>query len=156
MQTATVITKTELSRRTRQVVERVRRGQTIIIQGQKGEQAVIIDILDFRLLRAMAAYQNLPPHLAPVRNASLGPRGLNEQETEEARTNAGGDVQAVWNLVITSYLDGDISLGRTAQLLGLSRFELAERFNRLAIPLRLGAMSVNEARAGYEAIRDKA
>jgi predicted HTH domain antitoxin len=36
--------------------------------------------------------------------------------------------------VVAAYLDGDISLGRAALLLGLSRFDLLARFNRLGLP----------------------
>jgi len=76
-----------------------------------------------------------------------------EAEVEEAIADAGGDVQGAWNRVIAAYLDGDISLGRAAQLLGLSRFDLMERFNRLGIPLQLGPANVEEARAELEVLR---
>jgi len=153
---ATVISKTDIARSTRQVVDRVRRGQTAIVQSYGEEQAAIIDIADYRLLRAIAAYQSLPPHSAPIRDTALAPRGLENQEVEKAVASAGGDVQAAWNLIVASYLDGNISLGRAAQLLGLSRFELTERFNRLGIPLRLGPATVEEARVEFEAIRGQA
>jgi predicted HTH domain antitoxin len=54
--------------------------------------------------------------------------------------------------VLVAYFDGDISLGRAGQLLGLSRFELQERLNRLGLPLRLGAMTLREAQAEYDSI----
>lgn len=50
-----------------------------------------------------------------------------------------------------AYLADDISLGKAAELLGLSRFELQERFARLGISLRLGPATLEEARAEVEA-----
>jgi predicted HTH domain antitoxin len=55
--------------------------------------------------------------------------------------------------VSTAYLDGDISLGRAALLLGLSRFELQAHFNRLGLPAQPGPLSLNEARAEYTTIQ---
>jgi len=147
------ISKIDLARRTRQVVDQVRRGRTIIVESYGEEQVVIIDILDYRLLRAVAAYHALPSHPAPIRDETLSPRGLREEEVKEAVAKSEGDPQAAWDRVIAAYLDGDISLGRAAELLDLSRFELAERFNRLGIPLHLGPTSIEEARAELEALR---
>jgi prevent-host-death family protein len=154
--TTKAISRTDLARRTRQVVDRVRRGETVIVQSYGEEEAVIVDILNYRILRAMTAYESLPPHSAPVHDAVLIPHGLENQELEKALAAAGGDVQAIWNLVIATYLDGNISLGRAAQLLRLSRFELVQRFNRLGIPLRLGPATLEEAKGEFEAIREKA
>jgi predicted HTH domain antitoxin len=49
---------------------------------------------------------------------------------------AGGNVQAGWNVILGACYDGDISLGRAAELLTLSRWELQERLSRLEIALR--------------------
>ena len=57
---------------------------------------------------------------------------------------AGADPQDAWDLVIAAYLDGDISLGRAALLLGLARFDLLARFNRLGLPAQLGTLSLQE------------
>lgn len=46
-----------------------------------------------------------------------------------------------------AYLADEISLGKAAELLNLSRFELQERFHRLGVPLRLGPATLEEARA---------
>jgi predicted HTH domain antitoxin len=45
-----------------------------------------------------------------------------------------------------AYLDQHISLSKAAEQLGLSRFELMERFDRLGVPLRIGPASMDEAR----------
>jgi len=153
MSTATIISKTDLARRTRQVVDQARRGRALIVESYGEEQVAILDVLEYRLLRAVAAYRTTPPRPAPIRDETLTPRGLQDEEVEKVIAVAGGDVQAAWNRVIAAYLDGDISLGRTAQLLGLSRFELMERFNRLGIPLQLGPASIEEARAEFEVLR---
>ncbi len=47
--------------------------------------------------------------------------------------------------VIRDYLNQSISLSRAAELLGMSRFELMDRFKRLNIPLRLGPRTKQEA-----------
>ncbi len=153
MSIATIISKTDLARRTRQVVDQARRGCTLIVESYGEEQVAIMDAHDYRLLRAVAAYHTVSSHRAPIYDETLAARGLEEEVVEKAVADAGGDVQIFWNRVITAYLDGDVSLGRAAQLLGFSRFELTERFNRLDIPLQLGPASVDEAKGEFEALR---
>ncbi len=46
-----------------------------------------------------------------------------------------------------------ISLGQAAEILGISRFELMERFERLRIPLRIGTLDLAEARDEVRAAR---
>jgi prevent-host-death family protein len=145
------ITKTDLARRTRQVVERARRGDTIIVESYGEEQVVVIDAVDYRILRAVAAYQTLSPHLAPVNDPTLEPAGLSESEVEQACQKAGGSPQVRWNKVIAAYLDGHINLGRAATLLALSSFELDERFRRLEVPRRIGPATKEEALAEVDA-----
>jgi predicted HTH domain antitoxin len=60
--------------------------------------------------------------------------------------------QVCWNRVIAAYLDGQINLGRAANLLDLSRFELDERFRGLDIPRRMGSETLDEARAEIAAM----
>jgi hypothetical protein len=55
--------------------------------------------------------------------------------------------------VIRDYLDERISLGKAAEQLGLSRFELQERFHRLNAPLRLGPATLEEAREEIAVLR---
>jgi len=132
----TTISRTELARSTRQTLERARRGQTVLVESYGEEQAAIMDALDYRLLRAVAVYRARPG--APVTDAATQPQGVTDEAVTNAREAAGGDPQAAWDMVMAAYLDGDISLGRAAELLGQSRFELQARLNRLNIPLRLG------------------
>jgi predicted HTH domain antitoxin/antitoxin (DNA-binding transcriptional repressor) of toxin-antitoxin stability system len=147
------IGKTDLARRTRQVLDRVRRGQTVIVESYGEEEAATVSIVDYRLLRAATAYQNRLARPAPANDNSLAPRGLADQAVRDAQDSAGGDVQEAWNAVVAAYLDGDISLGRAAELLHLSRFELMQSFNQAGIPLRLGSATAEEARAEVEALR---
>lgn len=153
MSAATAIGKTDLARRTRHILDRVRRGQTVIVESYGQEEAAIVSIVDYRLLRAATAYQNLPPRRAPLNDPSLAPRGLSEQEVQEAQDRAGGDTQATWNLVIAAYLDGDISLGRAAEFLHLSRFELTQSMSQTGVSLRPGPATAGEARAEAETLR---
>jgi len=153
MTVATIISKTDLARRTRQVVDQARRGRAVIVESYGEEQVAILDAADYRCLRAVAAYYALPPHPAPVLDGALAPRGLDEGDVQKAIAAEGGDAQAAWNRVIMTYLDGDISLGRAAELLGMSRFDLQERFNRLGLPLRVGPANLDEARREIAMLR---
>lgn len=51
------------------------------------------------------------------------------------------------NLVISAYLDGDINLGKAAELLGLLREELRQRFLKRGIPIREGSESIEALQA---------
>ena len=146
----TTISRTELARGTRQAIEQARRGQTILVESYGEEQVAIVDALDYRLLRAVAAYRARPD--APAQEAAAVPQGLTAEHLAAAQQAAGGDPQAIWEQVITAYLDGHISLGRAATLLKQSRFELQARFNRLGLPLRLGPATPAEGQAEYDAL----
>jgi prevent-host-death family protein len=149
-QTAT-ISKTDLARRTRQVVDRVRRGDTIVVESYGQEQAVVVDAVDYRVLRAVTAYHGLPPHPAPANDPAMEPAGLSEEEVEWTVREADGAPQARWNRVLAAYLDGHINLGRAATLLGLSVYELEESFRRLEVPRRIGPETEAEAQAEADA-----
>ena len=148
----TTISRTDLARSTRQTLEQVRRGQTVLVESYGEEQVAIVDALDYRLLRAVALYRARQD--APTQNPTAVPQGLSAEAVETAVSTAQGDTQAAWNLIITAYLDGHVSLGRAAELLGQSRFELTARFNRLGLPLRLGDLSPATVQAEAAALRD--
>jgi len=101
------------------VVDRVQHGEVAVLETSGQELAVLLDPVDFRLLQALA-------HCA----------------IEERERSSDPDIEA-----LRSYLADEISLGKTADLLGLSRFELQDRFFRLGVPLRLGPATLEEARA---------
>lgn len=144
----TIVSRTDLARRTRQALELARRQGVVLVESYGEEQVAILDALDYRLLRALARYH----HSASVGESHL-PKGLSQEEVQEAVAEASGDVQAAWNLVIGAYMAGEVSLGRAAELLNLSRFELLERLNRLSMPLYLGPQSTEEAKAELERLR---
>lgn len=123
--TQTKISERELAHRTREIVNRVQHGELAVVESSGKEQVVLLDALDFRLLRALAA--------CAMRNP---------EEADSPDTRA-----------IRNFLDGEISLGKAAELLQLSRFELRERFDRLGVPIRLGPASLEEARAEVAAAR---
>ncbi len=142
---------TDLARRTRQAIEQAQRGQAVFIESYGAEQVAIVDVLDYRLLRATATFRSQMS--APVNNPDLPPAGLTETAVQARVAAAAGDVQEAWNMIIAAYLAGDISLGRAATLLNLSRFELLARFNRIGLPMRMGALSIHEAQAEYGTIQ---
>jgi len=124
--TRTTISQADLARKTQEVVDRVQHGEVAIVESSGHEQAVVLDPLDFRLLRALAQC------------------AIDEREREQA--DGDPDIEA-----LRAYLADEISLGKTSDLLGLSRFELQESFLRLGVPLRLGPASLEEARAEVDA-----
>jgi len=132
MKTVATISRTELARNTRRTIERVRRGETILVRSFGEEQVAILDINNYRILQAISAYRLNPQ--APVSDQDKTPAGLDEEQVKAIWRHQGA--QAAWNRVIHAYLDGDISLGRAAHLLGMNRFELQARFNRLGVPQR--------------------
>jgi len=54
-------------------------------------------------------------------------------------------------VVMSAYLDGDINLGKAAELLNEHPVVLRKRWQERGIPLRLGATSVEEVLAEWEA-----
>jgi predicted HTH domain antitoxin len=117
------ISRTDLARNTREIVEQVRGGQTVVVQSYGEDQVVLLDALNYRLLRSLVNY------------------AVNTVLAEKAQAD-----EDVLNSTMWAYLDQRISLSKAAELLGLSRFELMERFDRLGVPLRIGPASIDEAR----------
>ena len=134
------IRKTDLARKTRQVIRTVQRGGTAVIESHGDEEAAIIDIVDYRILRAVMRYHAQP-----------NGRQRSELHAEELRRLA--DLQARYNLVLSYYLSRCISVARAAELLDLSSFELRNRFQRLEVPLRVAPADVSEAKSDLGAAR---
>ena len=141
------VRKTDLARNTRRVINAVHRGQTALIESHGEAEAAIIDIIDYRILRAVVRY-----HARQV--AEQGKwldrvlevqQGLSEQEVA-----ALPDPQAQYDLALAHYLAGGISLARTAELLGQSWLELRTRFLRLDVPVRAGPAEPTEAKEDME------
>jgi len=121
--TRTIISPADLSQRTREILDRVQEGELAVVASGGEERIVLLDALDYRLLRALAL-------------CTTGGGG---------GANGSGDL--VEAQVLRDYLDERINLGKAADLLQLSRFELEASFQRLGIPLRRGARSIEDAEA---------
>ena len=117
--TRITISQTDLAEKTQEIVDRVQHGELAVVESSGHEQVVVLDPLDFRLLQALA-----------------------QCVIAEGERESDPDAEA-----LHAYLADEISLGKAADLLGLSRFELQERFLRLGVPLRLGPATLEEARA---------
>ena len=142
MSTAYRIRRSDLTRKVREVFKRVQTGQPVVVERRGQPEAVILDITDYRILRAVTAYHAHPPRIDPL-------AGLSDEQVEGLE-----DIQERYNLVIAHYLAGSISLGRAAELLGISWFDLRERFRHLDVPLRLGPETVEEAKEKVRALRE--
>ena len=117
--TKTVISQADLEDRAREIVERIRHGEMAVVESSGEEQVVLLDAADFRLLQALAACAT------------------------EAPEPSEGIARDAW--VLRRYLNTEISLGKAAEELGLSRLELQDRFLRLGVPLRIGPATIEEA-----------
>jgi hypothetical protein len=138
MEAATRISKTDLARNTRQVINNVLRGQATFIESHGKPEAVIVDIVDYRILRAVMRYHAGRPKI----DASAG--------LTEADLQRSGDVQGRYDQVMAHYLAGSISLGRAAELLGASWLDLRTRCLRLDVPLAAAPATPAEAQADLE------
>lgn len=58
-----------------------------------------------------------------------------------------------WAVVVGAYLDRQINLGRCAELLGLHEIELRQRFHELGVPVRVGPVDLEEAKAEIDSAR---
>jgi prevent-host-death family protein len=121
----TTVSPKELGQRADEMVERVEHGEMAVIESAGRERAVLLDATDYRLLRILAACAS------DSRGCQAGDQGVCSTDIQTLR----------------DFLAGVISLGKAAQLLGLSRFDLMERFRRLDVPLGLGPSSLEDVLA---------
>lgn len=119
--TRTTVSQAALADKIQEVIDRVQRGEVVVVERGGKEQLAMLDPLDFRILTGLAK--------------CAVERGRQEQEIADP------DVKA-----LRAYLDDEISLGKAAELLDLHRLQLQERFLRLGVPLRLGPATLEEAR----------
>ena len=135
------VPKTDLARKTRQVIREVQRGYTVLVESHGQAEAAIMDIVDYRIVRAFLAYHARPPQ--------VDSQGIDAEKLAKM-----DDPQQVYDLVLAHYLAGAISLGRVAELLDLSALDLQFRFQRLDVPLNLGVEDEQAARDEVEAARN--
>lgn len=117
------------------------------------------------LLRAYVG-QGLRRDLAPSRGTdepAEGPRpprpaelGALDHRLLQAlvRLATGAEGQEEEDSILRRYLDEELSLAKLAEMLGVSRFELQESFERLDLPVRLGPATLEEARDEVKVARD--
>jgi hypothetical protein len=134
----TRVRKTDLARNTRQVIRTVQRGQTAVIESHGQPEAAIIDIVDYRILRAVMRYHALRPEI----NVAAG--------LTDEKVAALADTQDHYNTVMAHCLAEAVSLGRAAELLGLTWLDLRTRCLRLDVPLRTAPADLAQARADAE------
>jgi hypothetical protein len=108
-------------------------GRTAIIESHGQPEVAILDIVDYRIMRAVVRYHAQQPET--VLEGGLG------DQTVAAVT----DDQERFDLVIAHYLAGAISLARAAELLDLPSLDLRTRFIRLDVPLRTAPADLAEA-----------
>ena len=132
METIQHIPKTSLARKTREVLQAVQRGQTVVVEHHGQPEVAIVDIIDYYLLRAAMHYH---AHSPSVEDES----GLSDDAVAALEL-----AQEQTNLVLAHYLAGGISLSRAAKLLQLPWLDLRTRFLRLDIPLRTAHRDADE------------
>jgi len=135
MESVQRVRKTDLARHTRRVIQAVQRGRTALIESHGQPEAVIMDVIDYRILRAVMRYHVQPPDIDPA-------AGLADRQAAQA-----ADPQARYDTVLAHYLAGAISLARAAELLDLAWLDLRTRCLRLDVPLRAAPADLAEARA---------
>lgn len=100
-------------------------------------EAAVMDIVDFRLLRAAVRFYANPPHLAATQ--------LEADPSDEAVATLGGE-QARYDLVLAHLLAGGLSLSRAAELLGTAYVDLRLRLHRLGLPTLQRPTNIEDAR----------
>jgi prevent-host-death family protein len=133
------ISKTDLARKTRQVIKAVQRGQTVIVESHGQPEAAILDMPDYYLLLAVTRSHAQSLEIDP--EAGLQDEALQDTAPQER-----------YDRVITHYLAGAISLGRAAELLNLPWGDLRARLSRLGLPILLGAENIDELQAELDAV----
>jgi predicted HTH domain antitoxin len=126
------ISKTDLARSTHQVIREAQRGYTVLVENHGQPEVAIVDIIDFQLQRAAMHFFGFPKEYE--KDVEISEVTLKSLPTDQDR----------FNLVMGHYLAVHLSIGRSAELLGMSPPELQVRLGRSGIPLRMGPESEEE------------
>ena len=129
------VSRTELARNTRRVLSDVQRGRTTLIETHGEPEAALLDIVDYRILRAVVRYYAELPGIDP------------EAGLPQAAVETVDDPEVRYMLIFAHYLAGSISLARAAELLDMPWLELRARCQRLDVPLRAGPGDAESAAA---------
>jgi len=127
------VSRTDLARNTRRVLNDVQRGRTALIENYGEPEAALLDIVDYRILQAVMRYHAEMPEID-------SDAGLSEESVQKL-----DDPEARYGLVFAHYLAGSISLARAAELLETPWLELRTRCLRLNVPLRSAPGDAAEA-----------
>jgi len=135
MEPARNVSPSDLSAEGRQLLDAVRRGETVFVEEEEGRtEAALMDITDYRILRAVM-------HALAAKPEIDAEKGLPLSEL----AGVAGD-QERFNQVIAHYLRQAISLSRAAELLEMAPSALRDRFDRLEVPRRMAPSGAEEAR----------
>ena len=126
------IYKTDLARSPHRVIQEAQRGYTVLVENHGQPEVVIVDIIDFQLQRGAIHYFSFPKEYEK------------DLEVTEALLGSLTSDQARFDLVLGHYLAEHQSIGRSAELLGMSTPELMIRLGRAGVPLRVGPQSTEE------------
>ena len=126
------ISKTELARSTHNVIREAQRGYTVLVENHGQPEVAIVDIIDFQLQRAAIHYFSSPKEYE------------DDLEIIESMFEPLATDLDRFNLVLGHYLAEHQSIGRSAELLGMSTSELMVRLGRAGVPLRVGPQSAEE------------
>jgi len=123
------ISKTDLARSTHQVIREAQRGCTVLVENHGQPEVAIVDIIDFQLQRAAMHFFGFPKEYE--QDVEISESILKSHPTDQDR----------FNLVMGHYLEMHLSIGRSAELLGMSPPELHVRLMRSGVPIRMGTES---------------
>jgi len=126
------ISKTDLARSPHRVIQEAQRGYTVLVENHGQPEVVIVDIIDFQLQRAAIHYFSFPKKYEK------------DLEVTESLLKTLASDQARFDLVLGHYLAEHQSIGRSAELLGMSTPELMIPLGRTGVPLRVGPQSAEE------------
>jgi predicted HTH domain antitoxin len=126
------ISKTDLARSPHRVIREAQRGYTVLIENHGQPEVAIVDIVDFQLQRAAIHFYSFPKEYKK------------DLEVTEALLASLTTDQDRFNMVIGHYLAEHQSIGRSAELLGMSTPELMMRLGHAGVPLRVGPQSAEE------------
>ena len=136
------VSRTELARNTRRVLSDVQRGRMALIESHGKSEAALLDIIDYRILRAVMHYYAALPDIDP------------EAGLPEATLQTVDDPEARYALILAHYLAESISLARAAELLNMPMLELRTRCVRLDVPLRAAPEDAAGAMDDLAALED--
>jgi prevent-host-death family protein len=120
------ITKTELNRNTRTVINRVLRGPPVIVESYGEPVVAMMDVMDYYITRAALGYY--AHQAAAIAQVAAGHASLADEVAE-------ADLPTRVQRAITHYLAGAISLQQAADIVGFNEAVLRQRCQRLDIPL---------------------